>query len=296
MTSSTVLSYQIYIADGVVRGGDKRLPTGEHIVSSPCTSTLIFGQTDAALVDPPMSLEQTRKLADWIAQSGKSLQYIYITHGHGDHWFGTKQLLERFPGAIVYATPGTIRVMHSQATEWREKLFDKDFAGLIGETPIQAVPVPADGFLLEDQLLQPIDTGHTDTDDSTALFVPSIGLLVAGDVAYNGVHQYLQEGALGGLQEWLKAIDIVEALKPRFVVAGHKNKALADDPACLEDTRRYLLDAQRLLAGKPTPREFYDQMIALHPDRLNLGPLWNSAVGLLGAPTPALTDRCHSCN
>jgi hypothetical protein len=30
------------------------------------------------------------------------------------------------------------------------------------------------------------------------LHVPSIGLVVAGDVAYNGVHQYLAEGGGGG--------------------------------------------------------------------------------------------------
>ena len=33
-------------------------------------------------------------------------------------------------------------------------------------------------------------------------------------------------------------------------------------PDVLEQTRQYLLDAQKLLSGKPTPLEFYDQMIA----------------------------------
>lgn len=55
--------------------------------------------------------------------------------------------------------------------------------------------------------------------------------------------------------------------------AGHKNKDLPDDPAILEQTRGYLLNAQRLLTGQPSPREFYDQMLDRYPDRLNLGPL-----------------------
>ena len=42
-----------------------------------------------------------------------------------------------------------------------------------------------------------------------------------------------------------------------------------------------LLDAQRLLAGKPSPREFFDYMIRLYPDRLNVGPVWYSALALL---------------
>jgi hypothetical protein len=142
-------------------------------------------------------------------------------------------------------------------------------------------PIPAEGFEVEGHRLIAIETGHTDTDDTTVLHVPSIGLVVAGDVAYNGVHQYLLESAGVGIAAWLTAIDKVAALKPRAVVAGHKNKDLPDDPAILEQTRDYLLDARRLLADKPSPREFYDQMVGLYPDRLNLGPLWYGAEGLL---------------
>jgi hypothetical protein len=111
--------------------------------------------------------------------------------------------------------------------------------------------------------------------------VPSIGLVVAGDVVYNGVHQYLLEAAHGGIKTWLQALNTVAALHPQAVVAGHKNKDLPDDPKAINETRDYLLDAQRLLAGKPSPDEFFNRMIRLYPDRLNVGPVWYSAVALL---------------
>jgi glyoxylase-like metal-dependent hydrolase (beta-lactamase superfamily II) len=164
------------------------------------STTLIFGEKDAVLVDPPLTCAQTEQVADWVAKSGKRLKYIYATHGHGDHWFGTAQLLERFPGATVYATEGTIRLMHKQATEGRDTVFDKDFPGLIGPTPVVAQAIPPDGFLLEGNVVRAVEVGHSDTDDSTVLYVPSTGLVVAGDVAYNGVHQYLLEGGNGGLR------------------------------------------------------------------------------------------------
>lgn len=126
-----------------------------------------------------------------------------------------------------------------------------------------------------------MEVGHTDTDDTSVLHVPSIGLVAAGDVVYNGVHQYLLESRGSGIQSWLAAIDLVEALRPRAVVAGHKNHDLPDDPAILGQTRQYLLDARRLLDERPTPREFFDRMLALYPDRLNPGPLWYSALELL---------------
>lgn len=275
------LQYQVLVHDGVRRQREQRLPDGSPIVSSPVASTLILGDHDAVLVDPPFTREQVQDVGDWVASSGKNLAFIYATHGHGDHWFGTDLLMQRFPGAVAYATEGTIAVMNRQATTGRAEGWDIDFPGLIPPSPVVYQPIPADGFELEGHRLLAVETGHTDTDNTTVLHVPSIGLVVAGDVAYNGVHQYLLESADGGVESWLAAIDKVAALRPRAVVAGHKNKDLSDDPIILEQTRDYLLNAQRLLAEKPSPREYFDQIVALYPDRLNVGPVWYSAVALL---------------
>lgn len=258
-----------------------RLPDGGPIVSSPVASTLILGEHDAVLVDPPFTQEQIQRVGDWIERSGKRLAFIYATHGHGDHWFGADAIMRRFPDATAYATEKTIAMMHQQATTGRAERWDVDFPGLIPDSPVVFAPIPADGFILEGHHCEAIEVGHTDTDDTTVLHVPSIGLVVAGDVAYNGVHQYLLESRDGGIQSWLAALDIVEALHPRAVVAGHKNRALPDDPAILGKTRQYLLDARRLLDEKPMPLQYFDQMLALYPDRLNPGPVWYGAVALL---------------
>jgi glyoxylase-like metal-dependent hydrolase (beta-lactamase superfamily II) len=282
MSEPAVLSYEVLVSDGVPRKIDLRLPDGDRIVSSPISSTLIFGERDAVLVDPPLTHAQIAQVAEGLARSGKRLASVYITHGHADHWFGTATLLERFGDAdtVVYATDGTIRQMRKQL-ESKDEGFAKTFPGVPENTPVLAVPVPAEGFRLEGRVLRAVETGHTDTDDSSVLHVPSIGLVVAGDVVYNGVHQMMLEGGGGGLQAWLDGIDRLAALAPRHVVAGHKNRDLPDDPGILEETREYLRDAIRLLAGRPKPLEFFEQMMKLHGDRLNPGPLWYSALGLL---------------
>ena len=275
------LRYEVFVNDGVRRERDTRLPDGSPIVSSPVASTLILGDNDAVLVDPPFTYDQIDRVGDWIERSGKRLACIYSTHGHGDHWFGADTIMRRFPGATAYATEKTIAMMHQQATVGRAQLWDVDFPGLIPDSPVVFEPIPAGGFMLEGHRCEAVEVGHTDTDDTTVLHVPSIDLVVAGDVAYNGVHQYLLESRGGGIQAWLAGIAKVEALGPGAVVAGHKNRALPDDPAILSQTRQYLVDAQRLLDEKPTPREFFDRMLATYPDRLNPGPLWYGALGLL---------------
>jgi glyoxylase-like metal-dependent hydrolase (beta-lactamase superfamily II) len=283
MTTPAQLSYEVFISDGPVRAGGQRMPNGDRLVWNPLASTLVFGERDALLVDPPFTHAQVQQVGDWIERSGKRLASIYATHGHGDHWFGAGELARRFPGVTVYATEGTIEVMHQQATQGREQLWDRIFPGQIPPTPVLAQPVPAGGLLLEGNEAVAVETGHTDTDKTSVLHVPSIGLVAAGDVVYNGVHQYILEGGNGGLREWLRALDLVESLQPRFVVAGHKNRDLPDDPAAIDQTRQYLRDVIRLLDAKPAAKDFFDEMTAFYPDRLNQGPVWYGALGLLGA-------------
>ncbi len=276
------LHYETLVTDGLIRAGGAKLPSGEPIVSSPITSILIYGDKDALLVDPPMSIGQTAQVIDWIEHSGKHLKFIYSTHGHGDHWAGTKQIIDRFPDAVPYATADTIVQMQKQATPGFRAIIERSFPGQLGDTPLLARPIPAGGLDLEGNSIIPVDVGHSDTDATTVLYVPSMRLVAAGDVVYNGVHQYLLEGGNGGLDAWLRALDKVAALNPQIVIAGHKNRTLPDDPKTIDETRHYLIDAKRLLAAKPTPENYYQSMLKLYPERLNPGPLWYSGLALLG--------------
>ncbi|WP_415940057.1 MBL fold metallo-hydrolase [Streptomyces sp. 039-1] len=282
MADTTTLSYEVLVLDGVVRQTEMRMPNGDPLVSSPVATTLIHGERDAVLVDPPFTHDQLRQVSEWVELSGKRLAYIYVTHAHGDHWFGAAELARRFPGAEIYATPGTIKGMH-RANETREQMWDSFFPGQIPESPVLAKPIPTEGFRLEGNLIKAVEVGHTDTDDTTVLHVPSIGLIVAGDAAYNGVHLMLMESAEGGLEAWLRAVEKIEALNPRAVVASHKNRDLPDDPAILAQTRAYLQNADRLLKSSPNAAEYYAAMVDLYPDHLNRGPLWYSANSLMDA-------------
>jgi glyoxylase-like metal-dependent hydrolase (beta-lactamase superfamily II) len=52
---------------------------------SPTTSTLIFGVTEAVLIDAQNVRSDVAALGDLIEQSGRRLTTIYVTHGHADH-------------------------------------------------------------------------------------------------------------------------------------------------------------------------------------------------------------------
>jgi len=216
-------------------------------------------------------------VADWVEASGKRLTHIFATHGHGDHWFTAAGLAERF-GAEVVATAGTIAQMHGNVAA-REVLWDKLWPGQIPPSPVTAKP--ADRIVLEGHDLDVVAVGHADSDDCSVLHVPGLGLVVAGDVVYNGVHLYLGESADGDFSAWRTAIDVVAALEPRHIVAGHQNKDLDDDATRLiAETRQYLDDAEAALARCATAAEFLTALVERHPDRLGASTLWVGARAL----------------
>jgi glyoxylase-like metal-dependent hydrolase (beta-lactamase superfamily II) len=140
-----------------------------------------------------------------------------------------------------------------------------------------AAPLGKNELELEGQKLVAVNTGRTDTAYSTSLHVPSIGLIVAGDVVYNGIHPYLVETDTQSRLEWIAALDKLEALKPRAVIAGHKIPENDDDPRNIAETRQYLRDFNRLDEATTTARQLYDAMLKLYPDRANPGSLWSGA-------------------
>ena len=157
---------------------------------------------------------------------------------------------------------------------------------------IRAFPVDLSQLAIADELtgdvigleghdLVSVPLGFTDTANTTCLHVPSIGLIVAGDAAYNGDHLHLSESPdQQKRHEWIAALDTMESLKPRAVVAGHKRVGNDDSPRIIEETRKYIRDFERLVMQTTTARELYDEMLRLYPDWINRGALWTSVLAV----------------
>jgi glyoxylase-like metal-dependent hydrolase (beta-lactamase superfamily II) len=278
---SGTLNYEVMVSDLIPVTGNP-MPNGDAPHWSPLAHTLIYGDTEAALVDPPITQAQTLRVADWVERHGRHVTAIYITHAHADHWLGTALLLERFPDATVFAGAATAEKIAADTADgvpgalWTT-LFPDQLSPHV-RFPVQAIP--AEGFTIDGQVLRSIGVGHTDTDDTTVLHVPSIGLVVAGDVVYNNVHLYLAEAGNGGFDRWRHALNMVAALNPADVVAGHQDETRPNVPATIAETHQYLDAAEEILLTAGTRLEFLTAITARFPERINPYTTWLSALRL----------------
>jgi glyoxylase-like metal-dependent hydrolase (beta-lactamase superfamily II) len=260
------------------------LPPGkEDLAWVTNTVTLIYGERDAVLVDTFLSNQHSKELLDWVVESGKNLTTIYVTHAHGDHFFGLKLLLDRFPSARAFATPSSVAAMQNQIKPAFIKAFwEPRFPGQVPSQLVAPEVLKGDTLHLEGKELKVIELGHTDTVHSTALYAPSIGLVVSGDAVYNNTHPYLAECNEDAREEWLHALDKIEALHPQAVIAGHGVLDPDSSPRHIEETRGYIRDFNASVASTSTAMELYEKMLTLYPNRVNPGSLWATAKAVKG--------------
>jgi glyoxylase-like metal-dependent hydrolase (beta-lactamase superfamily II) len=276
--ASASLSWDVHVAPSEPLSASDLAPGEKARFWSPISATLISGERDAVLVDALLTVGQAQNLIEWIDAHGKNLTAVYITHGHGDHWFGLGTVLERFPKARALALPTVIEQMRVRETpEFFESFWMPRFDGKLPRERVFPEPVEGHTIDLEGHGLVVVELGHTDTDQTSCLHAPDVGLVVAGDGAYNDVHLYLAESDPQRRRDWIGALDTIESLHPHTVIAGHQRAGRHDGPEIIEETRQYIRDFDRIAETTNTAQDLYNQVLALHPGRINPDALWISA-------------------
>lgn len=261
-------------------------PIGGGQTFSPITSTLISGENEAVLVDAQFVRADVDALGDMIESTGKTLTTIFVTHGHGDHCFGGSRLMERFPGARFVATAPV--VSHLRTHLQSEVKTGTRFFGDQLSAPT-ALPEPLDGDVidLEGHRLRAIDLGQGDIAASAVLHIPDLEAVVAGDVAYNRIHQMLGLSAPAEWAAWIDSVRTLQRLEPRVVIAGHKKPGADDDgPRVLAETRSYIEDFTAAFQRAFAMEDIVEAMHAKYPDHGNPTTLHYSAYNAIKRHKP----------
>jgi hypothetical protein len=136
-----------------------------------------------------------------------------------------------------HPSPGIEQMRRRSAPEFLASFRPSRFPGQIPDHLALAGPLPDDTIELEGHDLVAVGLGHTDTGATTCLHVAAIGLVGAGDAAYDDVHLYLAESSPQGRRDWIAAPDTIASPHPRAVIAGHKRAFDRSTPRASSTTR-----------------------------------------------------------
>lgn len=240
-------------------------------------------------------------LATWVANTtDKPLLAAFSTHFHPDHYLSGAALLSQFPETKYYANSRAVALIKNEVQEkvcrsaaatfsilftdpgmvfwisfWAGALVD----GLVVDEA--AIPMPYDFtfFTLpgdEDEPIELLSLLVAETIDETMFWIPSNGILIAGDSVYSHtVHLWLADLLSPALTSaWLSTLDFIEHLKPRVIVPGHTVSLDSFGPAIdLQHSRKYLTYFQEEIESKGpdayTPEEIFNNFNSTFPGLLS---------------------------
>ncbi len=207
----------------------------------PVTSTLVYGDRDAILIDAQFQKKYALELIKEIKATGKNLKLIYISHSDPDFYFGLDEIKKAFPNADIVSTAQTAYLIEaskdSKLAVWTTQLKDDAPSQIIIPRAITELP------LLEGHKLEIIrsknDPAHS------FVWIPSIKTVLGGISVGEGAHIWMADTkGYKALELWIAQINKMKSLQPRKVVPAHFIK-LDDAPEVLNFMGNYLADYKK---------------------------------------------------
>lgn len=228
------------------------------------TSTLVYGEKDAILIDPQFLLSEAHKVAAMILESKRNLTTVYCTHAHPDHYFGLAVMKPSFPGAKLVALASVLTGIRN-GWEARYKFWSPTYGANLPSTgPILPEQMQGARLTLEGRDLEIVGGVQGDGPNNSFVWIPSIRTVVAGDIVFSGVHFGVPSG--NSRTEWLRTLDRIEALKPTMVIPGHQVPGAKNDMSAIEFMKTYMQAWDKAVASSKNADELRARMKRLYPD------------------------------
>ncbi len=229
-------------------------------------SLIVMGKDDAVLVDAQWTLSNAHRLVAEIAETGKRLKTIYVTHAHPDHYFGLGVVAKAFPSARITALPSVARTINRQffgkLEHWEQ---------VIGPTNVCRETVNIESLSenhieLEGQRIEVLPEIIGDMKYNTVVWIPSIKTLYGSDVLFNQAHPFTCELTAEERGQWIRDIERLEKLDAEVIIPGHQKPGMPFDTSSYSFTKDYLIATEEEIARTSDEANFYYAMVRRFPE------------------------------
>lgn len=224
-------------------------------------------------------MQQGEELVAWIKTviPHKTLQTVFITHGHSDHYFTLSLILKHFSETHTVATANMIKHMKKQKKLMWWNLWTAWFLNQLKKPLTESVKVLSSDRVirLEGHKLFVVEIEHSDTHDLSFLHVSDLNMMVADDICYNKFHQWLMKAITAEKQQlWINRLQKIIALQLTTVIVSHKRSDAVDSINNCYFIIKYIENFDKLKTKSQDAPELYHKMLQRYSVRLNLIILW----------------------
>ncbi len=189
-------------------------------------STLVYGEKDAILIDASQLLSDTHRMIADIIPMRKNLTHIYVSHFHPDHHFGLQVLLNAFPHAKIVALPSVVKdIVFTSGDKLELWAIDRFGPDDIPHKTTIPTPLSEPRLILEGEELQLSDGWEGDSVNNSVVWIPSIKVACATDVAFHDCHLWPIESNVARRVKWRDSIAKLREFEARIVIPGHCDAA-----------------------------------------------------------------------
>jgi glyoxylase-like metal-dependent hydrolase (beta-lactamase superfamily II) len=223
-------------------------------------SHLIFGATEAILVDGQFFSAGAQKVVDMVKATGKNLTTVFLTHAHPDHYVGMDVIKTAFPNA-KFVTTQMVLVDYTTKAPGTFAFLKGMLGGAIPDKIVTFEAVGGTTLTVDGQTINIIDIPDAGESEKAAILeIPDQKAVFAGDLVYNKVHLWLAECQSDG---WKKNLDALAAKGYTTYYPGHGPKATA---AVVAEDKAYIDGALPILMNAATSDDAQAQLKAKFPD------------------------------
>jgi glyoxylase-like metal-dependent hydrolase (beta-lactamase superfamily II) len=243
------------------------------------TSTLFYGERDAVLIDATQLLSDAHRLVAELIEMGKNLTHVYVSHFHPDHLFGLGVIKAAFPRVHAVALPSVVKDIVFTTTD-KVDMWGDFFGKNEPESVTFPMPLAEPSLELEGHVFEISDDWEGDSANNSVVWVPSLNVACATDVAYFDCHIWMIESDAARRQRWRASINKLREFDAEVVVPGHVSpeKLALRDSSCIDWSLRYLDVYEEVLAQAKTGAELWEGMDKAYPGMkaMDFGVQWNA--------------------
>lgn len=228
-------------------------------------STLVYGETEAVLVDTGFTKADALRIATKVADSGKELKVIFISQADPDFYFGTEVLHKLFPDAKILTTPAVKKVIEEKLSGklafWGPKLGANAPIEPIIPSAYNKDQLTVDGYAIEIH----------GTDGTLAhrpyLWIPENKAILGNVAVFGNLHLWTADTQTEESQQaWSAQLDEMQGLNPKVVIPGHMKSGTALNTDTIKYSQQYLSTFKEAKESSKDSSELIEKMSTTYPE------------------------------